>query len=42
MKHELIDVQEQQGLEAARDVLAELLDGSTDPAVGHVIRLRGR
>jgi hypothetical protein len=41
VEHRLIDVQEQQGLEAARDVLAELLNGTTDPAIGHVIRLRG-
>lgn len=41
VQHKLIDVQEQHGLEAARDVLTELLAGTTDPAVGHVIRLRG-
>jgi hypothetical protein len=28
-----------QGFEAAREVLSELLDGRTDPAIGHVIRL---
>ncbi|NKI35170.1 DUF2855 family protein [Wenzhouxiangella sp. XN79A] len=39
-RHELIDIREQRGLEAAKAVLTELLDGSTDPAIGHVIRLR--
>lgn len=40
VRHELIDIREQQGLEAAKAVLTELLDGSTDPAIGHVICLR--
>ena len=38
-RHKLIDVREQNGFEAAREVLTEMLDGRTDPAVGHVIRL---
>jgi len=41
VKHKLIEIQEQHGFEAARDVLAEMLDGRTDPGIGHVIRLRG-
>ncbi len=39
IKHKLIDIQEQSGLEAAREVLIEMLDGRTDPAIGHVILL---
>jgi len=38
-QHQLIRVQEQNGFEAARGVLTEMLEGRTDPAVGHVIRL---
>ncbi|AKS43222.1 DUF2855 family protein [Wenzhouxiangella marina] len=40
MKHRLIEIREQQGFEAAREVLTEMLDGRTDPAIGHVIRLK--
>jgi len=40
-RHRLIEIREQSGLEAAREVLAEMLEGRTDPAIGHVIRLRG-
>jgi hypothetical protein len=40
-EHQLIRIQERQGLEAAREVLSEMLDGRTDPAIGHVIRMRG-
>jgi len=40
VKHQLIDIHEQHGFEAAHEVLIEMLDGRTDPAVGHVIRLR--
>jgi len=40
-QHQLISIQEQHGLEAAREVLSEMLDGRTDPAIGHVIRLGG-
>lgn len=40
-QHQLIKVQEQHGFEAARAVLAEMLEGQTDPAIGHVIRLDG-
>lgn len=39
--NKLIDIREQHGLEAARDIIGEMLDGDTDPAVGHVVRLRG-
>jgi hypothetical protein len=39
VEHQLIDVQEQQGFDAAREVIAEMLEGRTDPAVGHVVRL---
>lgn len=39
--NQLIDVRQQQGLDAARDIIGEMLDGKTDPAVGHVVRLRG-
>lgn len=35
----LIDLTERSGLEAAREVLAEMIRGETDPAVGHVIEL---
>lgn len=38
-RHRLIDIREQHGFDAAREVLVEMLDGRTDPAVGHVIRL---
>ena len=41
MKHKLIDIQERCGFEAAREVLVEMLDGRTDPAVGNLIRLGG-
>lgn len=41
MKHKLIDIQEQRGFEAAREVLVEMLVGRTDPEVGHLIRLGG-
>ena len=40
LEHRLIDIREQPGLQAAQSVLGELLDGTTDPAIGHVIRLR--
>jgi len=40
VNRKLIEVREQRGLETARDVLTEMLAGNTDPAVGHVIRLR--
>jgi len=40
-KHRLIDIREQRGLDAARDILSEMLDGRTDPAIGHLVRLRG-
>jgi hypothetical protein len=39
-QHRLISIREQHGFEAAREVLTEMLDGRTDPAVGHVIALR--
>lgn len=35
----LVELAEQRGLEAARDVLVEMIEGRTDPAVGHVIVL---
>jgi len=38
-KHNLIDICEQGGFDAAREVLVEMLEGRTDPGVGHVIRL---
>lgn len=38
-KNRLIDIREQRGFETARDVLTEMLDGRTNPAIGHVIRL---
>ena len=38
VKHKLIDIREQRGFDAARRVLGEMLDGRTDPAIGHVIR----
>lgn len=38
-QQQLIKIQEQHGLESARDVLSEMLNGRTDPAIGHVIRL---
>ena len=41
MKHKLIDIQEQGGFDAAREVLTEMLGGRSDPAVGHVIRVSG-
>ncbi|MGB0514768.1 MAG: DUF2855 family protein, partial [Wenzhouxiangellaceae bacterium] len=41
VQHKLIEIREQQGFEAARDVLTEMLDGRTDPAIGHVIRVGG-
>lgn len=40
-KNRLIELREQRGLEAARDILGEMLDGRTDPAIGHLVRLRG-
>ncbi|MEN1728684.1 MAG: DUF2855 family protein [Pseudomonadota bacterium] len=40
-EQQLIQVREQPGFEAAKRVLIELLEGRTDPAIGHVIRLRG-
>ena len=40
MKHKLIEIREQHGFEPARDVLTEMLAGKTDPAIGHVIRLK--
>jgi hypothetical protein len=40
-KHKLIDIREQRGFESAREVLAEMLEGRTDPAIGHVIRVGG-
>ncbi len=39
--NQLIGLREQHGLEAARAVLTEMLAGRTDPAVGHILRLRG-
>jgi len=41
VKHQLIDIQQQSGFAAAREVLIEMLDGRTDPAIGHVIRVSG-
>jgi len=35
----LIELSEHTGLEAAREVLAEMIEGNTDPAKGHVIAL---
>jgi len=35
----LVDLAEQGGLSAARDVLVEMIEGRTDPATGHVIVL---
>lgn len=35
----LVELSEQHGLEAAREVLIEMIRGQTDPAVGHVIVL---
>ena len=35
----LVDLSEQSGLAAARDVLVEMIEGRTDPAKGHVIVL---
>ena len=35
----LIELSEQSGLEAARDVLVDMIEGRTDPARGHVIVL---
>lgn len=35
----LVDLSEQTGLSAARDVLAEMIEGRTDPTKGHVIVL---
>jgi len=37
-RHKLIEIREQTGFEAAREVLIEMLAGRTDPAIGHVIR----
>ncbi len=39
VQHKLIEIREQQGFNAARDVISEMLDGRTDPAIGHLIRL---
>jgi hypothetical protein len=38
--NQLIDIREHHGLESAREILIEMLDGRTDPAVGHVLRPR--
>jgi len=35
----LVEVSEQSGLDAARDVLVEMIEGRTDPARGYVIVL---
>ena len=41
MQYKLIELREQAGFEPAREIITELLEGKTDPAIGHVIRLRG-
>ena len=38
-ERELLKVQESTGLAAARDILREMLDGRTDPNLGHVVKL---
>lgn len=35
----LVELRERNGLEAAREVLVEMIEGRTDPAVGHIIVL---
>lgn len=35
----LIELSEHAGLEAAREVLADMIEGRTDPPKGHVISL---
>ena len=40
-RNRLIELREQRGLDAARDILGEMLAGHTDPAIGHIVRLRG-
>ena len=38
-EHGLLDVHESQGLDAARNILRDMLKGRTEPNIGHVVRL---